>query len=427
MKKWHLKFHALKKFYLRHPWVFSNDLNHSPKNVSAGELVDLFNESGDFLARGYAHPNTLICFRILSRELNEDINAKFFCSRFERAYLKRALAKVEQLSFRFIFAEADFLPGLIIDRYRLGEDSQIFVLQSSTAGMDQLLPIVFDGLEQFVTNSTSIKWQRTAIILANDSKSRLIEGLTVEAKRIYKDIEGVDWSDTEIEIAPAHSSLPKIKMSVDFLGGQKTGFFLDQRTNIEMLVKASQQLFTGKKKSLRVLDLCCYNGQWSAQMANLFTSLNIGAEFTCVDASERALQLAKRNIQRHGVMDSQIKLEKLDVLKELSSLADQSYDVVICDPPAFIKKKQDVPNGERAYIKLNRDAIRKTALNGLFISCSCSGHLDDSRFREVLIQATCKSGRSLEWLWRGSHSPDHPELAEFPQGTYLKSWLGWMR
>ncbi len=408
--------------------MFSNDLNHSPKTVTPGELVELYNEGGDFLAKGYAHPNTLICFRILTREGHEEINANFFCSRFERAFEKRKLAKVDAFSFRLIFAEADFLPGLIIDRYKMSGDSQVFVLQSSTAGMDLLLPVVFEGLEQFVKKVVPIHWNKTGIILANDSKSRLLEGIAVEPKRVQKDLESVDWNDIEIEIAPALAELRALKMHVDLLGGQKTGFFLDQRSNIEMLIGACKEIHSlSRTRKLRVLDLCCYNAQWSSQLANLFSSMGVEAEFTCVDASDKALALAKKNLQKYHLKDSDIRLEKLDVLKDLSKLADQSYDVVICDPPAFIKKKQDIPNGERAYMKLNRDAIKKTAQGGFFMSCSCSGHLDDLKFREVLIHATSKSGRNLEWLWRGTHSPDHPELAEFPQGTYLKSWLGWMR
>ena len=427
MKKWQIKSQSLKKFYLKHPWIFSNELNHSPKNVTAGELVDLHNEAGDFLARGYSHPNTLICFRILSRDNNEKIDRDFFCGRYERAYLKRTLADVNACSFRFIFAEADYLPGLIIDRFKLVGESQVFVMQSSTAGMDLLLTHAIEGLEKFVKQSMSIPWEQTAIILANDSKSRILEGIAAEPKKLYKDLQNVDWNEIEIEIAAALPSLPKLKMTSDLLGGQKTGFFLDQRSNVEMLLRACQRKWSKAHRGLRVLDLCCYNGQWSAQLANLFASQGIECEFTCVDASDKALQMAKKNIQKFGIKEGLVRLEKLDVLKDLAKLADQSYDIVICDPPAFIKKKQDIPNGERAYVKLNRDAIKKTKMDGLFISCSCSGHLDDLKFREVLIQAAGKSGRNIEWLWRGTHSPDHPELAEFPQGTYLKSWLGWMK
>jgi 23S rRNA (cytosine1962-C5)-methyltransferase len=427
MKKWHLKSQALKKYSLGHPWVFSNDLNHSPKNISPGELIELYAEGGEFLASGYGHPNTLIAFRILNRDSNQAINSEFFYQRFVRALEKRRLAGVEQQSFRFIFAEADSLPGLIIDRYKMLGDSQAFVIQSSTAGMDLLLPFVLEGLEQIVQKNFKISWGRTGVILSNDSKSRLMEGILVEPKKIERDLEGVNWSDLEIEIAPALKTLPIVKMNVDLLGGQKTGFFLDQRSNIELLIKTAEKLFAGTSKTLRVLDLCCYNGQWSSQIANLFKSLEIKAEFTCVDASEKALLLAKRNLEKFGIEGEQLKFKKLDVLKELQILADQSYDIVICDPPAFIKKKQDIPNGERAYMKLNRDAMKKTAMGGVFMSCSCSGHLDDAKFREVLLQAGSRSGSRIEWLWRGTHSPDHPELVEFPQGTYLKSWMGWMK
>ena len=296
--------------------------------------------------------------------------------------------------------------------------------------MDLLLPSVFEALEKIVKAELTQSWDQTGIIIANDSKSRLLEGLQAEPKKVLKDISGVDWSNIEIEIAPALDFLPVVKMSVDLLGGQKTGFFLDQRSNITLLVRAAEKIFKDSQRPVRVLDLCCYNGQWSSQIANLIQKLNLKAEFTCVDASEKALALAKKNLEKFSFPIENFKFMKLDVLKELSEIPEQSYDIVICDPPAFIKKKLDIPNGERAYTKLNRDAIKKTAPRGLFMTCSCSGHLDEAKFREVLLLASGRSSRSngrLEWMWRGTHSQDHPELVEFPQGTYLKSWMGRMQ
>jgi 23S rRNA (cytosine1962-C5)-methyltransferase len=176
------------------------------------------------------------------------------------------------------------------------------------------------------------------------------------------------------------------------------------------------------RRELRVLDICCYVGQWGTQLAHLAAAAGLRAEVTLVDASAKALEIAARNVESHGGTANP---QKLDVLEDLGRLPRQGYDVVICDPPAFIKKKKDLPTGTMAYQKLNREALRRTAgQGGLFVSCSCSGLFTEEDFRGMLARAAAGHEGEVRWIVRGSHSPDHPQRPEFPQGTYLKSWMG---
>ena len=434
MYNWRLKKGSEKKFRSGHPWVFSSELAQSPKNVIPGAIVDLFEFEGVFLARGYGHPNSMISFRTLTRQKDEKIDADFFTRRFQRAARARQLAGVYEHSHRFIFAEGDDLPGLIVDRFRLhgmNAPSQVCVMQFSTAGMDRLTPQVLEGLKAFVeqehtADAAAPNWERTAVVLANDSKSRALEGLTVDPKAVHKTIEGFVADASQILIQPALPAMSPAIFEVDFIGGQKTGFFLDQRMNVGLAATLAANVMRevaakNPGASIQILDLCCYVGQWGAQLAHLATSLGLKAEVTLVDASSKALEIAARNVQTQGGVAI---TKKMDVLNDLVQLPKREFDIVICDPPAFIKKKKDLPTGTAAYHKLNREAIRRAKIGGAFVSCSCSGLFTEEEFRLMLAKASLTQENNVRWLLRGSHSPDHPQRPEFPQGTYLKSWMG---
>lgn len=431
MTIWSLKPGLEKKFSFGHPWVFSSDLAHSPKGVSPGEAVELRDSGGRFLAKGYGHPNTLISFRILTRDQNQTVDSQFFLGRFQDAARVRKDAGVYDWSHRWIYAEGDSLPGLIIDRFRLdpaargGRHGQVLVLQSSTAGMDRLRADVLAALEQFVNDdaqSGGPAWNETAVVFANDSKSREMEGVSIEAKRVERPLDGVDFSVAPILIQPALAGLEATRFHVDFIGGQKTGFFLDQRTNVRAVAEVLAQKLRTERRPVRVLDLCCYVGQWSTQIAAVCRAHDVHCEATMVDTSAKALELAVRNVEANGGRALPL---KVDVLEGLGRVAAGAFDIVICDPPAFIKKKKDIAAGQAAYVKINREAMKKAAHQALYFSSSCSGLLEEEAFRGALARAAAANReREVRWIFRGSHGPDHPQKPEFPQGSYLKSWLG---
>ncbi|RYZ76614.1 MAG: class I SAM-dependent rRNA methyltransferase [Proteobacteria bacterium] len=430
--RWLLKKGSEKKFKFGHPWVFSSELAQSPKLTEAGQLIELREFAGEALAIGYGHPNSMISFRTLTLDPKEKIDANFFVKRFTQAFRERKHAGVHEHSHRFIFAEGDYLPGLIIDRFFLrtaGSEStsaQVFVLQSSTAGMDKLLGFVVPALEDFVTKvDPTIAWEKTALVFANDSKSRAMEGIAVEQKRVVKSFEGFDPDKAVIVVQPAFESMKPVLFDVDFIGGQKTGFFLDQRSNVALAAKAVRELARDaarEGRTLRILDLFCYVGQWGTQLAAVATEAGAKVEVTLVDASMKALELAAANVTRAGGTPTILKLDILDQLG--TAVEKETFDIVICDPPAFVKKKKDLPTGTQAYVKVNKEALRKAKPGGLFVSCSCSGLFDETEFRGMLSRVTAAYFRPIRWFARGSHGPDHPQRPEFPQGTYLKSWLG---
>lgn len=426
-QKWLLKKGSERKFRSGHPWVFSSELAQSPKGILPGELIELRDYQNHFLAYGYGHPNSMISFRTLSRSGRENVDVALFTDRLRAASRLRRISGVWPWSHRLVFAEGDFLPGLVIDRFRLEGDQpgvargQLFVIQSSTAGMDRLLPSVLEALEMLVGEEAdpAATWEMTSIILANDSKSRTLEGIESEPKRILRASPVFDPHSSRLLAQPSLPNLPSVRFRTDFIGGQKTGFFLDQRFNIQLTSNALVNLVR-ERPEIRILDLCSYVGQWGTHLANVVQNNGGHAHVTLVDASTKALEYAATNVEMTG---AKVSVQKGDVLDGFAQLGSKSFDVVICDPPAFIKKKKDLPTGSQAYYKLNREAVRQVASGGLFVSCSCSGLFAEDDFRSMLARVAATSPE-IRWIARGGHSADHPQRPEFPQGTYLKSWIG---
>jgi 23S rRNA (cytosine1962-C5)-methyltransferase len=162
-------------------------------------------------------------------------------------------------------------------------------------------------------------------------------------------------------------------------------------------------------------------GQWSARLATALKREGVVCEVVAVDASQKALDLAQRNITAAG---GEVKTMRMDIIEHLSSMEIPPCDVVICDPPALVKRRKEVPKSARAYQKLNREALRRVAPSGLIFTCSCSGLLEEDAFRDVLAHAAYQAQRTVRWIARGGQGPDHPLLSVFPEGRYLKCWVG---
>lgn len=395
---WTLKKDALKRFQTGHPWVFSNELEGSPRGIQPGELVELRDREGHFLARGYGHPSTLIAFRVLSRVKREDVTTPdFFWGRLEAARKYRQDMGLAGDSYRLCFAEADGLPGLIVERFATSS-GQVFVIQSQTAGMDRLLA---DPLPVFQRLAGS-DWDKTAVILKNDAGARALEGLKQEDAKILHPGAGLGPVKIGGQI-----------FDVDLVDGQKTGFFLDQALNIQQLLKFLPA------EPLKVLDLFTYVGQWSTHIG----AARPDSDFTVADASASALELATRNVAR-VLKTGQVHAVKTDLVEKFANVGEGPFDVVICDPPALIKSRKELPQGRHAYLKLNMESLKVTRTGGLFVTCSCSHLMNEGDFEDMLLKAMSRAGVQVQWLFHGSQSPDHPVRLEFPQGRYLKAWIG---
>ncbi len=368
-----------------HPWVFSNELLNSPKGYEPGELVEIEGKDGAFFGIGYINPCSLISVRLLTRK-KEEIDAGFFKRRISDALFYRERFYKDADSFRAVFSEGDFLPGLIVDKY-----NWCVSVQMLTAGMEKLSPVVLEAIEDILKPSV--------IVMRNDSNSRILEGLPLEKKILKGSIE----------------TLPVIKdgdavFEVDPLGGQKTGFFLDQALN--------RRAFAELAGSGTALDLFCYTGAWAVAIAKK------GASVTGVDSSASAIAQAQRNADLNGVSGncSFVKADVFDFVKN-EVKERREYDAIVLDPPAFVKSKANLKEAARAYRDINAAAMRLVKRRGLLATSSCSYHMDKELFAETLRQSAKDAGKTIRLIEARSQAPDHPILLHVPETEYLKCFI----
>lgn len=437
MRIWKLKKGSDQRLRSRHPWVFSNELMDSPRSLLPGDLVEVHDHQGHFIARGYGNPHSLIAFRAMTFELKdfEIGSAQFISSKLYSAWEKRIHLGFQD-SFRICFSEADSLPGLIIDRYVFEKNNkryQVLSYQLLTYGMDRIFEQAISIFEKLIIAVCSqklcdIEWTNTILLERNDVNIRKLEGLEIKEPRIIYNPENIDLQNIEIQIPSVMSMAllePKpLKFAVNLVEGQKTGFFLDQTHNMRLLIQSLDGLLRTKNwtndQPLKIIDLCCYMGQWSAQIAYYLQHKNIPFEILLVDVSELALSKAKENLLQYT---PNVSVLKADVLKDLATQPDNHYHVVVSDPPAFVKNKKDLESGLHGYMKLNEQAFRIVKNKGLVASCTCSGLVQMADFKNSLRKSILRSGKKAQLICEGGLGWDHPSLIQFPEGQYLKMLL----
>jgi 23S rRNA (cytosine1962-C5)-methyltransferase len=434
MKTWRLRQGADRRIRSGHPWIFSNELTESPKGHEPGAPVRLEDVKGQFLAIGYGNPHSLISFRALSYDsaVGDPSSRVFLVGKLTKAWQQR-FGLGYTMSFRLCYGEGDFFPGLVVDRYLVqlesGKTAQVFAAQVLTAGAQYVLGDLVSFFQELALAAkqaglSEASWEQTAVVLRNDVNIRKLEGLAYENSQVLKNVEGLSLDKCNIALHSPWAWSETLLMRVDLIEGQKTGFFLDQAYNIQViceLIKARTHFYKELKRPVKILDLCCYVGQWSTKMSEVFRKLGVPAEVTLVDVSDPALQMAKFNVERAGA--AKIECLKMDVLEDLPRLQDRAYDIVIADPPAFIKAKKDLPTGSHAYLKMNTQAVRLARSGGLVASCSCSGLFKEEDMIPVLQKAVRRDGREARCIAHGGHAPDHPVLVSFPEGFYLKMFV----
>jgi 23S rRNA (cytosine1962-C5)-methyltransferase len=394
--------------------VYSNELQGSPKGIEPGDPIELHDAGGKFLARGYGNPSSLIAFRALTRDpaFADPMSLQGLTKTIARAHQLRESLGLTAYSHRLCFGEADQLPGLIVDRYRLSDGRDVFVAQAHSAGAERMQ----GSLPEALASLLGASWAKATLVLRNDLSIRKLEGLREEegSRTVHGSLAGLE--NAEILVAPVSGSEPT-RFKVDLAEGQKTGFFLDQAANVRL---AAERLAPGFGDTVKILDLCSYVGQWSTQIARHLTRPGRKIEVTLFDASARALELGKANVERTG---AKVEAIQGDVLRDLEGIPVR-YDLVISDPPALIKGRKDIPQGKHAYLQLNTQAIRLVKPGGALVTCSCSALLPEEDFLASVGKAARRNSADLRLIARGSQSPDHPMLPEFPEGRYLKCWIG---
>ncbi len=370
-----------------HVWVFSNevDIEATPlKNFIAGQQVIIEAYNGKALGMGFVNPNTLICARILSRSPKLELNLKFLKKRIQEAQALREMV-FEKPYYRLVFGDSDGLPGLVVDRF-----GDVFAVQITTAGME----LVKDDIVQVLDNL----YHPTAIVMKNDTASRTLEGLPLYEEVVLGELP-------ERLIIEENGT----QFSIPVEGGQKTGWFYDHRMSRARL----QKMVKGK----RVLDVFSYLGGWGVAAANA------GAEsVTCVDASESALDGVDINAELNGVADKMTTIQgnAFDVLNALRTDG-QKFDVVIVDPPAFIKRKKDFKKGADAYRRINEIAMRVLDKEGVLVSASCSHHMTRNNLLNAVQSAARHIDRTVQLFEQGHQGPDHPIHPAVPETEYIKT------
>jgi 23S rRNA (cytosine1962-C5)-methyltransferase len=364
-----------------HVWIFSNELKDGFQKLPPGSLVHVRDNRGQTIGTGTLNPHSLIAVRLLSRN-EEEINREFLYARADAALKLRALLLIDASSCRVVFSESDGLPGLILDKF-----GDVLVYQSLTAGMELLMPHLVEWMQE--------RFKPRAIVEANDSHSRILEGLPQVRRCVFGSLDGVVEFEQD-----------GLKLLADPLQGQKTGFFLDQRLNRQKL----QSFIRGGEQ---VLDLFSYSGAFGLY------ALKAGASHvTFVDSSSRALDLCKDAANRNGYADK-IETIEADVFEWVKDCADR-FDVVGLDPPSLAKNRSKAAAALRGYRDLNARALKLVKPGGLFATSSCSGLVTPLNWREALEEAAFKSYRNVRFVAFGSQAPDHPILSSMPETEYLK-------
>jgi 23S rRNA (cytosine1962-C5)-methyltransferase len=372
-----------------HLWVYSNEVDAQRSALTgfqAGQQVLLLDHGGKPLGTGYVNPNTLICARLVSRDPKYRLDGSLLVHR-----MKVALALRDRLwkrpYYRLLHGEADGVPGLVVDRF-----GEVLVAQLNTAGVQAAREAVVGALDRLFKPRT--------VLLRNDSPLRALEGLPLEVE--------VALGELPDELAVEENGC---RFRVSAAAGQKTGWYFDHRENRARL----QHYAAGAK----VLDLFSYAGAWGIQAAAAGA-----AAVTLVESSEPAQRRALDNAALNRLQNkiSTLTGDVFEVLRQLRT-EKQRFDIVVADPPAFIKRKKDLKTGLEAYQRLNRMAMQVLARDGLLVSASCSYHLDKDRLRAVLLAGARHLDRSLQILEQGHQAPDHPVNPAIPETDYIKCFF----
>ena len=364
-----------------HLWIFSNEIASLRGNPESGSVVELLRADEKFLGVGFFNPHSLIAFRLLSTN-REEISPAFFEKRILRANALRQKFAPEAAAYRMVYGESDFLPGLIFDRY-----NEYLSLQILSAGMETHLDTICSVLEDM--------FHPKAIVARNDVGARALEHLPQEKKILRGTVEKTIIAEDNV------------KFSVDVFNGQKTGFFLDQRENRKFIRRYCA--------GAHVLDCFCNEGGFSMHAAK-----GGATAITAVDSSEPAIAHASTNAHLNQVENiSFLTGDAFDLLQKFD-IQNERFDVVILDPPSFTKSKKTIATALKGYKEIHTRAFGLINKCGFLITSSCSHHVMEEAFLDVIQQSAVKRGRKIQLLEFHGAGPDHPIHPAMPETRYLK-------
>ena len=382
-----------------HPWVFSDEITAEESLPEDGSLVDVCSQKGKYLGTGFYNSSSKIRVRIISRNTNDRFDDAFWERRVRYAVAYRHQVMADDFSCcRLIFGESDMFPGLTVDRF-----SDVLVAQVLSLGIELKKDVIFHALVRVLSEYGA---PVSAIYERNDSALRLKEGMQQE-KGFYSG----DGLRTDLG---GHTEITEngVLYDVDYINGQKTGFFLDQKYNR----LAAARIARGRN----VLDCFTHTGAFALNCAKAGA-----AHVTAVDISEDAILSARNNAARNGLLDHMdfITADVFNLLTEYAESGNHSYDYIILDPPAFTKSSATVRNAMKGYKEINLKAMKLLPRGGYLATCSCSHFATDELFREMLASAATDASVQLRQIESRQQAPDHPVLWNVPETNYLKFYL----
>lgn len=377
-----------KRIKLGHQWIFSNEIEKIEGTIINGGISNLFSYRGDFLGKGFYNKNSLIAYRQLTQK-NEEIDKNFFLKRLRTSEQSRLKIHPERKTFRFANSESDFLPGLIIDKFENKYSVQIFSL-----GMNNFAELIYELLVS--------DFKAEYIIEKNNNELRKLEGLELGEKEVFS---SKNFSDDYI------LNIDGLFFKIDLLKGQKTGFYLDQCFN-----RIKLREYVTENTSL--LDLFCNEGGFSLNAASKGCK-----DITAVDSSSVCIDNARRNSELNKF--NSINFVCYDVFDYFNTLFnnDKKYNVIVLDPPSFAKSRKNVASALKGYYEINYKAFRLLHKNSFLFTFSCSHHIEEKKFEEILIKSAIDAGRKFQVIYFTNCSYDHPILPQMKETKYFKGYL----
>ncbi len=379
------------------PWVYRSEIARLEGRPATGDVVDVVDDRGVFVARGFYHEHSVLATRVLTRRRGEVVDTAFFDARIQAAWDLRRRLLADPAVCRVVFAEADGLPGLIADRF-----GEVIVIQVLVAGMEARLPELVDA----IARATGVE----AFYERNDGPVRRLEGLPERVGPLRGDPEDRVWLEET-----------GVRMALDLRRGQKTGHFLDQRENRAAFGRMVRELLVRDAAGpVRVLDAFCHTGGFGLQ------ALAVGADqVVFLDSSPAVLEGVVANSRANGWEGERVRIQEANAFDALRAHVRQaeSFDAVVVDPPAFARSRRRLDGAYRGYRDLNVHALRLLRPGGLLCSCSCSQPVSEEMFERMLCDAATDAGRSVRVLERRGAAIDHPGLLGAEETRYLKCFL----
>jgi len=374
----------------RHPWLFSGAIERVKGKPADGDIVRLLNDKGEFMAYGFYNGQSRVALRLLEWNEGVEINAEWFRKKVAVAVASRgSILSNETNTCRLIFSEADYLPGLIVDKY-----ADYLAVQVLTSGIERVMPVIIQELQKLL--------KPAGIFDKSDASSRAHEGLetnnTVLAGKHPPELVEVKENG--------------VVYGINIAEGQKSGFYCDQRDN--------RHIVAAHAKGKKLLDCFSYTGGFTLNALK-----NGAASVMSVDSSGLAIETLKKNIELNELDASKHSSVQSDVNKQLRVLREQGekFDIVVLDPPKYAPSRSALDKAARAYKDLNRLGMLLLESGGLLATFSCSGAMDINTFKQVLAWAALDAGKEVQFIYQFCQPEDHPVRASFPEGEYLKGLL----